>query len=295
MSAKFLYIFLLSLVVLVVSLAGFTFLSSQRLHKEIPLTNERALKVTVDAGFGDVSITRGKPHSAFDADINTESGSDLGEFIDYAVRDEVGYLQINTSADVKSHSKRHSINFDGFKSNEWDMQFPEGIPISFELGLGLGKGDFDMTGLNVKDLKLSAGASSVSLRFNKPNKSVIEDLTIESGLSRFDGEGLCNANFNHLRFEGGVGSYTLDFGGDLKKEVDVDIQVGLGSLVVRVPEEIGVKVIYKKSLLAHIDLDRSFAEEGENSYFSPNYRNAQGRMNVRIEAGLGSVKVRRNW
>ncbi|MBI3364446.1 MAG: hypothetical protein HY033_06010, partial [Ignavibacteriae bacterium] len=211
------------------------------------------------------------------------------------VRDEVGYLEVNTSADVRSHAKKHSINFEGFKSNTWEMRFPDGIPISFELGLGLGKGDFDMTGLNVKDLKLSAGASSVSLQFNKPNKNVIEDLTIESGLSKFDGEGLCNANFNHLKFEGGVGSYTLDFSGELKKEVDVDIEVGLGSLVVRVPENIGVKVIYEKSLLAHINLDRSFTEQGENNYFSPNYRSAPGRMNIRIDAGLGSVKVKRSW
>ena len=180
MSSKFPYILILFLGGLLFVLAGFTFFSSQRFHKEIPISNERALKVTIDAGFGDVSITRGDVRSAFDADINTESGADLNEFVDYTVRDEVGYLQVNTSADVRSHSKKHSIHFAGFKSNEWDMRFPEGIPISFELGLGLGKGDFDMTGLNVKDLKLSAGASSVSLRFTKPNKSVIEDLTIRS-------------------------------------------------------------------------------------------------------------------
>ena len=295
MSSKFLYIFILLPVGLVLLLGGFTYFASQQFHKEIPITNERELKVTVDAGFGDVSIVRGNLHYAFDADIETDRGGDLSELVDYTVRGEVGYLQVNTSADMKSHSKKHSINFEGFKSNQWDMRFPEGIPISFEIGLGLGKGDFDLSGLNVRDLRLSAGASSVFLRFNKPNKSVIEDLTIESGLSKFNGEGLCNANFNHLKFEGGVGSYTLDFGGELKKEVDVDIEVGLGSLVVRVPEEIGVKVIYKKSLLAHIDLDRSFTEQGENSFFSPNYKSAQGKMNVRIEAGLGSVKVRRNW
>ena len=173
------------------------------------------------------------------------------------------------------------------------MHFPEGIPISFELGLGLGRGNFDLTDLNVKDLKLSAGASSVSLKFDRQNKSVIEDLTIESGLSKFEGKGLCNANFNHLSFEGGVGSYALDFSGTLKKEVDVDIEVGLGSLVIYVPEEIGVKIIYEKSLLAHISLDQSLEDRGNNNYFSPNYRTAQGRMNIHIEAGLGSIKVKR--
>ncbi|MBI2474511.1 MAG: hypothetical protein HYV68_02305 [Candidatus Taylorbacteria bacterium] len=75
----------------------------------------------------------------------------------------------------------------------------------------------------MKDFNLSAGASSVKLRFDEPNTSVIEDMSIEAGLSKFTGEGLGNANFNHFKFEGGVGSYTLDFSGKLDHEVDVDV------------------------------------------------------------------------
>jgi len=274
-------------------LSGFLYLHSHRFHKEIPLNHERELKVTLDAGFGDVTIERGKSPLILDADIDTDKGNDPGDYIEYDVRDRVGYLSINTSAEVKTQMRKHTVKFEGFNSNTWDMRFTDAVPISFELGLGLGKGDFDMTGLNVKDLKLSAGASSVTLRFDKPNISTIEDLTIESGLSRFNGEGLCNANFNHLRFEGGVGSYTLDFSGELKKEVDVDIEVGLGSLTVRIPDQAGVKILYDKSWVTHVDLDPDFTEEEEGQYFSSNYRSAQGKMNIRIEAGLGSVNVRR--
>jgi hypothetical protein len=274
-------------------LSGFLYLHSNRFHKEVPLNHERELKVTLDAGFGDVTIERGKSPLILDADIETEKGSDPGDYIEYDVRDRIGYLDINTSADVKVHTKKHTIKFEGFHSNSWDMRFTDAIPISFELGLGLGKGDFDMTGLNVKDLKLSAGASSVALRFDAPNVSTIEDLTIESGLSKFDGEGLCNANFNHLKFEGGVGSYTLDFSGELKKEVDVDIEVGLGSLTVRIPDKTGVKILYDKNWITHVDLDKDFTEEQDGQYFSSNYRSAHGKMNIRIDAGLGSVRIKR--
>ena len=61
------------------------------------------------------------------------------------------------------------------------------IPVSFDLELGMGKADLNMTGLSVKDLNLSAGASSVLLRFDEPNKSTIEDMSIEAGLSKFHG------------------------------------------------------------------------------------------------------------
>ena len=274
-------------------LSGFLYMNSNRHHKELPMTSEKELKVTLEAGFGEVSISRGQPGAVLNADFDTEKGSDVDEFIDYAVRDRIGYLDINTNADAKVKSKKKGIHFEGLNSNKWEVHLTDALPISFDVGLGLGKGDFDFTGLKIKDLKLSAGASSVSLRFDRPNTSTIEDLTIESGLSKFYGEGLCNANFNRMKFEGGVGDYLLDFNGALTKEVDVNIEVGLGSLTVKIPREIGARIMYEKSWIAHIDLDKDFKEQEENNYFSSNYHSATGKMNIRIEAGLGSVKVKR--
>lgn len=293
MPRRILYITAAVLALFALLFSGFAYLSTHTLHKDIPLTNERELKVDLDAGFGDVTIAKGNPSMVVVADITTEKENDLSDFFDYESREGIGYLSINTNAEVKSHSRHHSLNLDGFHSNSWDMKFSDAIPISFELGLGLGEGNLDLTGLNVKDLNLSAGASSVKLRFDKPNKNVIENMTIESGLSKFEGEGLCNANFNRMKFEGGVGSYTLDFSGELKKEVDVKIEVGLGSLIVYIPEDVGAKIIYEKNWIAHFDLDKDFTEKEENNYYSSNYRTADGKMNIRIEAGLGAVKVRR--
>ncbi len=293
MTLRPVYITLAAVALFALLFSGFAYVSSHFYHKAIPLTNERELKVTLDAGFGDVTISRGKSSTIVDADITTEKENPVSDFFDYTPRGGIGYLSVNTNANEESHSRHHSINFDGFHSNTWDMKFTDAIPISFELGLGLGSGNIDLSGLDVKDLKLSAGASSVQLRFDKPNKSVIENLTIESGLSKFEGKGLCNANFNRLKFEGGVGSYTLDFDGELKREVDVDIEVGLGSLIVYIPENIGAKIIYEKNWIAHFDLDKEFNEAEENNYYSANYRTAEGKMNIRVEAGLGAIKIRR--
>ncbi len=272
-------------------LVGFRFMSGYSYHKQVPLTSERELKVTLDGGFGDVTISRGSSSVVLDADISNEAEGDGEKCFEYVPRAGIGYLTINTNADLSSHSGRHSFRFSGFHSNSCDLRFTDAVPISFELGFGLGSGNIDLTGLDVKDLRISAGASSVRLRFDKPNKSVIEDLTIESGLSKFEGEGLNNANFNRLKFEGGVGSYKLDFSGELKKEVDAQIEVGFGSLVVDIPETVGAKIMYEKNWFSHVELDHDFSQEEENNYYSSNYRTAAGKMNIRIEAGLGSVVV----
>jgi len=298
MLGKYTPLVLLSFALAVILLmTGFIFFASNRFHKEVPLTDERELKVTLEAGLGKINISKGKSSVILDAEVETDQHNDLTEFIKYSVRDRIGYLSVDTDDgredEDRDTKKKHSIHFSGFESNSWDMRFTDAVPISFDIELGLGKGVLDLSGLDVKDLDLSAGVSSVYLKFDKKNRSVIEDLTIESGLSKFKAEGLCNANFNHLKFEGGLGSYSLDFGGELKKEVDVDIEVGVGELTITIPENIGLHIICEKSWLAHLDIDRDLTEDQEDNYYSPNYRNARGRMNMRIEAGLGSVKIRR--
>ena len=150
-----------------------------------------------------------------------------------------------------------------------------------------------MTGLKVKDLSIEAGASSVNLKFREPNKSTMEELAIEAGVSRFQADGLCNANFNHFKFEGGVGGYSLDFGGTLSRQVDVDISVGLGSLTISIPRNIGVKVEYEKNWFSTCDFDKDFTEQDSDIYYSSNYFTTDGKMDMKIEAGLGSVRVKR--
>ncbi|HUL43338.1 MAG TPA: LiaF domain-containing protein [Bacteroidota bacterium] len=295
MSTRRTYYFLLILVVLLATTGFVFFRHANTIVKDIPLTNEKALKVTVNAGFSDIWISRGSPGSLLHANIDADLNHDIGNYIVYSNRDETGYLDINTSEEVNTSSREehhHTINFTGFGSNTWDMHFTDAVPISYDIQLGVGKADLDFTGMMVKDLNVSAGASSFNMHFDKPNPTVIEDLNIESGLSKFRAEGLCNANFRHLKFQGGVGTYVLDFSGSLNTEVEVDIEVGLGTLTVIVPHGAGARVDYQKSIIAHLAVPDGFSEQEENSYFSSNYYEAKGKMNMHIEAGLGSVTIR---
>lgn len=284
------------IVVVLLTATGFVlFRSANAIVKDIPMTDEKAVKATVNAGFSDIWISRGSSTSLFHANIDADLKHDIGNYIVYSSRDEIGYLDINTSEEVNTSSRdehHHSINFNGFGTNTWDMHFTDAVPISFDIQLGVGEADLDFTGLKVKDLNVSAGASSLNMHFDRPNPTVIEDLNIESGLSKFRAKGLCNANFRHLKFQGGVGSYVLDFGGSLNTEVDVDIEVGLGSLTIILPHSTGVRIDYQKSIIAHLSVPDGFTEQEENSYYSSNYYEAKGKMNMHVEAGLGSVTVK---
>jgi ferredoxin len=67
-----------------------------------------------------------------------------------------------------------------------------------------------------------------------------------------------------MKFEGGVGSYILDFSGSLENEVEVDIKVGLGSITISIPDDIGVKIFYEESFISSIDFPKDIKEKEEN-------------------------------
>jgi len=285
------YILPALLLAAVVISIGFVYTEGKTYRRTISSSNEREVKATIEAGFAKVFINSGKAETIFDADVTSERTLNISNCIDYAVRDRVGYLTMNT--EEQHGDNDHGVHMSGFESSTWNTSFTDAVPISFDIQLGLGKGDFNFTGIDVKDLSISTGASSVKMRFDKPNKHVIEDLTIEAGLSKFESRGLGNARFKHLKFEGGVGSYLLDFSGKFDQEADVDIEVGLGSLTVIIPKNTGVKLTAEKNFITHFDIDDDLSDDGNDTYISSNYDSAPGKLNIHIDAGVGSVNIRR--
>jgi hypothetical protein len=281
-------------VLLFLGFSGFAFLlTDYQPFKTIPLGNEKELKATIEGGLADITVARGTASTILDAALASDhSGNPRGD-IDYSARGGVGYVSVDLNPDGWDEGKKKERHF-GLHSSSWKLLYTDAIPISFDIELGLGEADIDMSGLNVKDFDLSTGASSVRLAFNEANKGSIETMTIEAGLSKFKAMGLGNANFKRLHFEGGVGKYTLDFHGNLARETDVDAEVGLGGLTIVIPSNIGARIIYEKNWICDFDIDRDFAEQGNNTYQTQNYLTAAGRINLHVEAGFGSVSIRRD-
>ena len=202
--------------------------------REIGRTTENELKVTLTSSFGTVKITRGDPEKMVVVQSSNDEEHRMN--MDYSIRNRIGYMDLSLGeGDQPPEGKKSSFHIADFHAGQWALKFSDAIPISFDVQLGVGKGNFDFSGLHVKDFNLSTGAGDVVLTFNEPNPTTIENMNIESGVSKFDGRNLGNANFKHFRFQEGVGTSTLDFSGGLHSEVDVDLEVGMGVMTVIVP------------------------------------------------------------
>jgi hypothetical protein len=276
--------------------------SAQTVHREIKRTDEKEVRVKIESSFGSVNIEKGNEEKIVRVYYRKKDKDRRPNLnVDYSVRKGIGelYLEMHPEkSEVRSSDGGDGgvhVNADiNFKADEWYVELAEGIPMSLDVELGAGKSDFDFTGLIINDLTISTGASSSKLNFGEMNTGEIKNLKIESGVSKFTANNLNNANFRRLEFEGGVGSYVLDFGGELKRDVKVDINVGLGAMTIIVPKEIGLKIKYEDSWLSNLSLDDDeFVRRKKGIYESENYSNAEGKMDISIESGLGSVKIKR--
>ena len=134
------------------------------------------------------------------------------------------------------------LNVDGIPSfsadkgiNEWDLHLGSD-PIRLRVTGGAYEGEMDLGGLALTDLYISDGAATVRVDFSAPNRTEMSSLRYETGASLVDLLNLANANFTSMIFRSGAGTYTLDFGGTLQREAQVDIESGLSTLTIIVPE-----------------------------------------------------------
>ncbi len=127
------------------------------------------------------------------------------------------------------------------------------------------------------------------LRWNfRLNDEVPLALSLETGASdvRLD---LTELRISDLRLQTGASSVNVM----LPARVDrtrVRVEAGAASVSLRVPSDVAARVRFEGAL-ASVDVDQNrFPRTGE-VYLSPNYDAAQNKVDIEIEAGVGSLRV----
>jgi hypothetical protein len=269
-------------------------------RREISRTSEKEITVSLDASFGTVILLKGDHNKVVVAEYSHEQDDRRELEMFYDISDGRGDLEINLT-DKRSHKDRRnsSISWEEMKDERGEgndrrltARLTDAVPLSLKIGLGAGKGRFDLSGLRLKDLKVSAGASSAELQCNEPNPNSCDNVLIESGVSKLTANNLSNLNFRKLKFSGGVGSYTLDFSGKLQQKAYADVEVGLGSIVVYVPKNTPTRIITDEGWFSSVDVDDCFEKTRKGTYETDGFDRTDRTLTIKIGSGLGSIKVR---
>lgn len=177
-------------------------------------------------------------------------------------------------------------NLTGRMENRWDLQLGS-TPMNLEIEAGAYQGTLELGGLALQSLSIQDGAADVNLSFSEPNPVEMDTFTYETGASNVEIEGLANANFEQMDFKSGAGDYTLDFSGELQRDAELNIDAGISSFTLIVPEGMSAEVDVTGSL-SNIDTDAEWERDGDR------YRlDGDGpTLTVNVNIGAGNVELR---
>jgi hypothetical protein len=133
--------------------------------------------------------------------------------------------------------------------NDWNLSLGNS-PLSLVIKAGAYEGTYELGGLSIHSLDVTDGASKVDLSFSKPNLIEMTTLKYTTGASTVSLTGLGNANVTDLSFNGGAGKYTLDFSGQLSRDMTVSIESGVSSVTVIVPAGVPAQLTTESSLIS---------------------------------------------
>jgi hypothetical protein len=237
---------------------------------------EDMLRVAVEYGAGTLSIGSGEAGMLYNARVHYDAET---------FRPVVTYADSRLRLGVEGGSSRGGRNI---RAGELDLKLSPEVPVELELKFGAADAKLDLGGLRVRRLDIQTGASRTMLSVPEPNLETCRFAQIQVGAARFEGTGLGNLNAERLSVQGGVGEVTLDFTGAWASGMTANIEMGLGSLTLRMPRGLGVRVT-RVGRLASFDSE-GLTKRGD-SYYSANWDAGDANLSLDIKAALGSIRV----
>jgi hypothetical protein len=253
------------------------------LTSERQVQDREPLQVQIQYGAGTLSIVPADAPTLYRYEIRYDEEI-VSPTVSYDESRRFLRLGLQSESAVTRRSRRH-----GREGSAAAVSLSREVPIELNLEFGAGRADLQLGGISLSRLAVSTGASETTIAFGEPNPITAERISIESGAADLRVQGLGNARASSISFQGGVGATMLDFSGDWNGDANASVQMGVGSVTLRLPRSQGVR-INRSSFLTSFSAP-GMEREG-NSYFSSNWSTAAHRLTIELSAALGSVDVR---
>ncbi|MFH1964948.1 MAG: LiaF domain-containing protein [Acidobacteriota bacterium] len=252
------------------------------LSQEEALGNTEKLQVQITLGLGSLEVTRGKADSLYDLSIDYNGKNDEPE-IDFSRSENSASLRVLLEG--KHGSKWWN------DENRIDISLSPEVDLDASFITGVGENIVDLTGMKVEKLEVKNGVGNTEIYMDEINEASCSSVNVTNGIGRLEMTGLGNYAFSDFSFNGGIGESSLDFSGKWESIGDISIKVGLGSLEVMLPDDVGVRVKSSKSFLSNLQMP-GFNQVG-NEYRSSNINEADKEIVIRLNTGIGDVRFNR--
>lgn len=244
------------------------------------------MEVEIEFGFGEIQIERGNPSKAVTGFIQYDEDY-LKPYADYYTKGNIARFRFVTKS---RHEGWESLKMHGMEEPESELYFTTRVPLEVDFECGLGHAELNLGDLKIADLVIENGLGETELDFDTPNRTDLRRIMVENGLGELVARNLSNSRAEKLKFDCGLGSAVLDFRGESRQDMDVDVNVGLGSVELKIPEGYNVIMEADENFLSSIDT-HGFTSKHRGYYRSRDYRPSRPTLHITASVGLGSINI----
>jgi hypothetical protein len=256
-----------------------------------PLDSAEAAEVTLEPTVGAASIS-----ALADSDNLLEAEVAYFGEIRFASETHSGRKLVRLGQTTRHDSfkpVRDAIgSFARQKELYWHMRLTPNIPLDLRINSGVTQNDFDLSGLQLTELRFIGGTGKTDLRL--PTMGGGYDVTLTSGTGELNVTIPDGAHIN-LRATNGTGATRIRIGANTS--IDARITGGIGQCVIELPPDVGVRIkassgLGKVRVPSHyiaLKVDEFIATSG--TWESPGYDQAENRVTIKYEGGIGGLTI----
>jgi hypothetical protein len=248
-------------------------------EERVPLDEIKSANIDVLFAAGELEISAGDTDDLF-----------LGTFLYNVSEWEPQISYTDGRLTIQQGNEEESWGWpggDGIR-NEWDLRFSPEAVLDMDIKAGAGQGELDLTGLQIEKLDVDLGAGDFTINFDEPNTAEMSRFTLDTGAARLEINGIGNASPEEMVVQGGAGEITLDLTGDWTRSADIEVTAGVGRLVLRLPEDIGVRVDVEGGLA---NVEASGLSRSGGDYVNDAYDEAEIELDIVVTTGVGQVDL----
>ena len=163
-----------------------------------------------------------------------------------------------------------------------------GAPMRLTVELGAAEGTIELGGLRLSGFTMAAGATDLRLSVAEPNPEALADARLDIGAAKVRAAHFGNLRARHLDVSLGVGALDLDLEGAWDGDMELSASVALGSMTVRLPADVGVRVRSNAFLM---DLRKAGLENRGDVWVSRDEESARRHVTIRLNGALGDFEI----
>lgn len=247
------------------------------------------IEVHIEFSMGKIKIARGNPSKAITGFIEYNEEM-IRPKIEYEVRGRTGIFMLETETRRQAWSFARLHDLDDNYLPESELYFTTRVPIDIDFSCGLGSAELELGDLKISGLRLENGLGETIIDFSTPNSVELRRLDVKNGLGELVARNLSNANTSQLRFDSGLGKATLEFGGEIRRDMQVTATIGLGSMKFKIPRDYNIELDADDNFLSTIDTP-GLVQVRRGFYRSHDYDSSNPTIFIKASVGLGTIQL----